>query len=152
MEISPSILHSLFTDSYNKILAHSKGISHAESIQTILPGANPMHWILGHIVVARCNFSMLLEVPSIWEWATCALFVPGSEPSDDTARQISFDALLADLERTQKGLLAALERVTSADLAVLKDEQTVGQQLAEYAAHETYHAGQLAILRLGLDR
>jgi len=109
-----------------------------------------MHWIVGHIVVARCNFLMMLDVPSIWDWSTCEFFIPGSAPTAEAADQVGFATLLADLDRTQNQLLAVLERVTAADLAVVKDNQAIGEHLIEYTVHEAYHAGQLEVLRQGI--
>ena len=90
--IAPALLRSLFLDSHTKIKEHTAQITHAESVQSPVLGANCIHWIVGHIVVARCNFLMLLDTPS------------------------------------------------------------VGEQLATYAAHEAYHAGQLEILRQGMGK
>ena len=68
------------------------------------------------------------------------------------ANDIRFATLLADLDRTQNQLLAALAQVTASDLDVEKDGQTVGEQLVTYAAHEAYRAGQLEILRQGMGK
>jgi hypothetical protein len=143
---NPAFLHALFEESYTKIRDYTKQIGHVESIHSPAEGVNCIHWIVGHIVVSRCNFSMLLEVPSIWDWATCKLFIPGSTPSAEAQERIDFTILLANLEQTQNQLLAALEKATEADLALVKDNQTVGEHLMEYAAHESFHAGQLEIL------
>ena len=145
--IAPIILHSLFVESFTKVKEHTTGVSHADSVRTLLPGTNCMHWILGHIVVARCNFLMLFNTPSIWDWPTCELFIPGSSPTTESADHISFITLLADLERTQDQLLNTIAQTTEVDLGVMKNEQAIGEHLATYAAHESYHAGQLEILR-----
>jgi len=150
--IAPALLRSLFLESYVKIKEHTAQITHAESVQSPVLGANCMHWIVGHVVVARCNFLMLLDTPSIWDWSTCELFIPGSTPTAAAANHIRFATLLADLDRAQNQLLAALAQVTASDLDVEKDGQTVGEQLATYAAHEAYHAGQLEILRQGMGK
>ena len=149
--IAPTLLSSLFVESYTKVKDHTQGLAHDASVRSPLPGVNSMHWIVGHIVVARCNFLMLLDTPSIWDWPTCELFIPGSTPTSAAADHISFAALLADLDRTQEQLLAGLAQATVTGLEVAQDGQTVGEQLATYAAHESYHAGQLEILRQGLS-
>ena len=148
--IAPAILHSLFVESYTKLKDITKDVTHDDSVQSPLPGTNCMHWIVGHIVVARCNFLMLFDTPSIWDWPTCELFIPGSAPTPAAADHISFAALLADLDRTQDQLLTALAIATRADLETVREGQTIGEKLATYAAHESYHAGQLEILRQGL--
>ena len=150
--VAPAFLRSLFLDSYTKVKTCTMQITHQESIQPPIGGGNCVHWIVGHIVVARCNFLMLLDTSSIWDWPTCKLFVPGSVPTAEAANHICFSNLLMDLSRTQDQLLAALSGVAASDLAVTKDEETIGEHLAKYAAHEAYHAGQLGILRQGLGK
>jgi len=152
MTITSALLRSLFLDSYAKIKTHTMQITHAESVRSPVSGANCIHWIVGHVVVARCNFLTLLDTPSIWDWPTCECFIPGSKPTIETAARIRFATLLTDLDRTQDQLLAALAHIAEADLEVAKDGQTIGEQLVTYAAHEAYHAGQLEILRQGLGK
>ena len=144
--IAPAILHALFLESYGQIKENAAEFSHAESLQSPIAGSNCMHWILGHIVVARCNFLMLLDVPSIWGWPTCEHFIPGSVPTAEAAGHIRFDTLLDDLDRTQEQLEAALARSDVSELNVKKEGKTIGGHLASYAVHEAYHAGQLEIL------
>jgi len=121
-------------------------ITHNDSVQRPPFSGNSTYWITGHIVVARCNFLMLLEVQSIWSMEQCRLFIPGSAPVTGDEAAVSFDSLLADLARTQDQLLSALAQASSKDLTVTKDDQTVGEQLITYHAHESYHLGQLEIL------
>ena len=145
--VQPTFLQSLFEESYAKVRQATDQIEHAESIQSAIQGVNSMYWIVGHIVVSRCNFSMLLDVPSIWNWATCKLFIPGSISTTETTQQISFPDLLTDLDRTQSQLMTALERAATTDLETMKDAKTVGEELIEYAIHESFHVGQLELLR-----
>ncbi len=150
--IAPAHLGALFQESYSYIKDHSEGIGHADSIQTPPWGGDCLHWTVGHIVVARCNFLILLDVPSIWDWATCALFVPGSSPTVEASNHIDFTSLCSDLARTQDYLLGAVARLGASELAVVKDGRTIGEHLASYATHESYHAGQLKIIRRGLGK
>jgi hypothetical protein len=150
--IQPSFLQSMFEESFMKVKEHTNQIGHAESVHSPIAGVNCVHWIVGHLVVSRCNFSMLLEVPSIWDWSTCKLFIPGSTPTTETPEKIGFATLIADLDRTQSQLMAALEGATTADLEVVKETQTVGEELIEYAVHESFHAGQLELLRRWLGK
>lgn len=143
---NPALLKSLFKESYSNIIAYTSQIKHADSLLSPIEGVNCVHWIVGHIVVSRCNFSMLLDVPSIWDWPTCKLFIPGSTPTKEAPEKINYQTLLADLDRTQSQLMAALDRATTADLETVKNNQTIGDHLIEYAVHESFHAGQLELL------
>ena len=144
--ITATLLRNLFEESFHQIRNSVNDITMEESLLTPDWGGNCLHWVLGHVVVSRCNFMMLLNVPSIWDWATCKLFIPGSVPAADTSGRIAFHHLLKDLERTQELLLAALADAPEALLKQETEEGTVADQLVTYAAHESYHAGQLEIL------
>lgn len=144
--IDPGLLNDLYADSYAQIQASVSDISHQDSIRPPAFGANTIHWILGHVVVSRCNFLMMLGQPSIWPWETCAYFIPGTNPSSAAAGHITFEILRADLGRTQAQLTAALSQDPPPDLAAVHHDQTLAQHLAEYAAHEAFHAGQLELL------
>lgn len=150
--IAPALLRVLFMESFARVKEHADQVSHADSIDAPVWGGNCMHWIVGHIVVARCNFMMLLDVPSIWDWPTCKLFIPDSTPTAATGDHIDHPTLLADLDRTQQQLLAVLDHLTAADLEAVQEGQSIGEQLAMYASHESYHAGQLGILRKGMGK
>ena len=149
MSVTDALI-SRFRESHEEITAHTDAITHLESIQSPVAGHNSMHWIVGHIVVARCNFLVFFDVPSIWDWPTCEHFIPGSAPSAAAAEHIAFSTLRADLDRTQDFLVAALKRVTAEDLDAIQDGQTIGDHLAMYVAHEAHHAGQLETLRRAL--
>lgn len=144
--IKPAFLQTLFEESYTQIKEQINQIDHAQSLQTPIEGVNCLHWIVGHVVVSRCNFSMLLDVPSIWDWPTCKLFIPGSTPTSEAQEKIKFTTLLADLDRTQSHLIAALDQVTTADLETTKNNQTIGEHMLEYAVHESFHSGQIELL------
>ena len=144
--IRPSFFSEQYQGTYQCIVESAKHISHQDSLKQVLEGVNCLNWQVGHVVVARTNFLMLLEVPSIWSWEQIKRYVPGSDanPSDDDGYQ--FSQLVADLGRTQEQLLNALEKVTTRQLQVIKDGQSVAEHLAFYAAHEAGHTGQIELI------
>jgi hypothetical protein len=64
--IRPLFLSWQYSDTYNQVKASTIDISHSESLLDIAPEVNCLNWLVGHIVVARCNFLTFLDVPSIW--------------------------------------------------------------------------------------
>jgi hypothetical protein len=90
---------------------------------------------------------MPLDIPSIWEWSTCKQFIPGSKPATDPYNHIAFETICADLDRTQNQLNELLLYVKESYMDVVHEGRTAAEHLATYAAHESYHAGQLEILR-----
>ena len=145
--VEPRFLQALFVDTYDAIRRQMEGITHSDSVRQPPFDGNCINWILGHVVVARCNFLMMLDVPSIWGMDKCRRYIPGSAPITGTDDAVPFDSLFADLDRTQDQLLTALARISAEDLCTIKNDQSIGEHLISYHAHESYHLGQLELLR-----
>jgi len=149
--ISQPLLKNLYEESYALVKQQIEGVEHQDSIYQPAYGGNCLNWILGHIIVARCNFMMLLDIPSIWDMAQCLRYIPGSEPITGVKDAILFETLCVDFDKTQEQLLMALDQVSREKLQETSGEKTIGEHLALYNSHEAYHAGQLELLRQILD-
>ncbi len=126
-------------------------MTHEESLCQPPAGGNCLNWVVGHIVVARANVLALLgEAPS-WDWAGLRRYIPGSAPVTAGADALGFERLLADFDRAQEQLVAALGRQSPEDLAAVRDDRTLGAHLASCHFHESYHAGQIELLRPPVD-
>jgi len=145
--ISLQILKTLYEDSYALITQHIDGINHSESLYQPPYGGNCANWILGHIITARCNFMVMLDIPSIWNMAQCRQFIPGSDPITRVNDAILFETMCGDFNSTQEQLLNTLNLVSREKLHKINGDKTIGEHLVFYNAHEAYHAGQLDILR-----
>jgi len=137
----------LYEDSYALVKQQIEGVTHQESIHQPPNGWNCTNWILGHIIVARCNFLMMLDTPSIWTMAQCRRFIPGSNPIIDAENAILFEILSSDLDKTQEQLLTVLDQVSRKKLQEISGKRTIEEHLIFYNSHEAYHAGQLEVLR-----
>ena len=144
--LTPAMLNTRFAESYEQVMEAVAPITQAESLHRPLPDINPMHWLVGHVVVARVNFLTLLAEPSIWPWDICRCFIPGSVPITESDAVITWEALRVDLARTQVLLTTALARTAPDELVALHDGRPLGDHLLEYATHEAYHAGQIVVL------
>ncbi len=144
--IHPQFLREIFIDSYSAIKQHTKGITHAESVWQPPFGGNSINWIMGHLVVSRCNFLMLLDVPSIWTMDQCLRFIPGSAPVTGEVDSVPFDSLPSAYDQTQEQLMSALDQVSDEDLGQVKGDRTVAESLVYYQSHEAEHAGRLELL------
>jgi hypothetical protein len=144
--IHPQFLREIFTDSYSAIKHHTKRISHSESIWQPPFGGNSINWIMGHLVVSRCNFLMLLDVPSVWSMDQCLRFIPGSSPVTGEVDSVPFESLISAYDRTQEQLVSALDQVSDEVLRQIKGDRTVAESLVFYQSHEAEHAGQLELL------
>jgi hypothetical protein len=149
--ISPQMLKSLYQESYIIVKKQIEGLQHLDSIYQPPFGGNCINWIVGHIIVARCNFLMMLDLPSIWNMNQCRRYIPGSNPITNANDAILFEILLDDFDHTQEQLMKILGQVTKEKLQEISGEKTIGENMAFYNSHEAYHAGQLEILRKILD-
>lgn len=130
---------------------HVDGITDEQSLRQLPFAANCLNWVFGHILSRRNSSMAALGLDPLWDDATQARYKTGSPPvtGPDDARP--FSLLLADLDRSQDLITAALQTATDAQLDTLhhndRGEKTVFEHLAGFHWHETYHIGQLDILQ-----
>jgi len=132
------------------INAQTEGLSHSDSLLQLPFRGNCLNWVLGHIVVYRDKTLTLLGgAPTLTE-AEADLYLRGSEPITDGVTAVSLERLLSASDQSQKRLTAALQQAPPDTLAALysgERQQTVGDRVVFMLWHETYHVGQLEILR-----
>ena len=128
----------------------TEGLSHADSLLQLPFRGNCLNWVLGHILVGRNSVLKLLGQPPIWG-EEASRYESGSVPLVDDERALPLDLLLRDLDRSQQQITAALESISPGALAMVIEsrgrQQSVGQTIAGLHWHETYHTGQLELLR-----
>jgi hypothetical protein len=135
-----------FQTTYWLIGKFAAGLTFEDSMAQLPFKANTFNWVLGHILVSRDRALSLLDQTPVLDPTDTKLYETGSTPvNEETA--VSLDRLLQSLDASQKALVGALEAVTTEALAELYDDQSVGDRLAGLHWHETYHVGQLEILR-----
>jgi len=128
----------------------TKGLTHADSLLQLPFRGNCMNWILGHVLVSRDEILEMLGEQTLMSEAARALYRRESDPLRDTESAIKLDQLLESLDESQDRLKAALKRATSEELEISlpdHDDQTLEEYIEFLAFHETYHIGQLEILR-----
>jgi len=123
------------------------------------PGLHSPAWIVGHLTWAewglagvRCCEREPLPPP------TADLFGRGSIPSGDPKSYPSIAELRAQRDQVHNDLLPLIRKLTPAQLAQSPKGDphpmfsTRGQVLGMVAMHESFHAGQLALLRRLMGR
>ena len=129
----------------------TEGLTNADSLLQPPFRGNCLNWVLGHILVGRNQVLGLLDAPQVWGEADEARYRSGSEPVTAEEQALSLEQLLADLDRSQERITAALESVLPASLAApvesSESERSRGQEVAFLHWHETYHTGLLELLR-----
>jgi len=128
----------------------TEGLTHADSLMQLPFRGNCLNWVLGHIIASRDTMLGLLGSKAIFSESEFELYDRDSEPIESGGEAVKLDDLLVKLKQSQDKLLKELESISPEMLEkrVDKDkEQTVGERIEFLQWHETYHVGQLEILR-----
>ena len=129
-----------------------EGITHAESLVPPPHGGNCLNWVLGHILASRNRIHGFLGEAPVLDEADAKTYARGSALTEPT-RALALERMVDLLNRSQAAITARIEKITDEDFVqpaahVLSGQPSnVGMQLAALQFHETYHAGQIGILR-----
>lgn len=127
------------------------GLSNDDSLVQPPFEANCLNWVLGHILAGRNEALTYLQAKPIWGDAELARYKTGSPPITEADQALPLERLLGDFEESQKRIVAALEETSPEDLATIVEtrfgERPVGQHINGLHWHETFHTGQLELLR-----
>lgn len=148
--IEPKTLIQSFETTHWIIHQQTDGLTHADSVLQLPFRGNCLNWVLGHVVQTRDRVLALLDEPPTLTEAEVARYRTGAEPITDAGSAVPLDRLLSALDEAQERIVAALEQVSPEKLAEMYDEErqvTIGDRIGGLHWHETYHVGQLEILR-----
>lgn len=145
--MNPEILSHLFELNEYCVKVNTEGFTEADSLMQPTGGGNCANWVLGHVVATRQVILGILGRPAIWGEAEVNMYKRGSAAIVRGASAIPLERILFDFARSQEQILGALKEMSSDDLARMQGDESVGQKLAELHFHETYHVGQLGLLR-----
>jgi DinB superfamily len=127
------------------------GLNHADSIVQPPYQGNCLNWVLGHIIVSRNRVLKLLEVIPVWSDDEINLYDTGSKPITGDEQGIKFEDQLATLDFAQDRIQTALGEIGSDQLDLVVETsrgiKPVGKHISGLNWHETYHIGQLELLR-----
>jgi len=142
-----TLLIELYKDSYSLVKNQLDGINDTEALIQPSWGGNCINWIAGHLVVARCNLLIMLGSPSVWDMNTCRKYIPGSPPIRDCKGAEKMVKIASALEATQENLIIDLGIVSKESLQVILEDKPLIEHLHLYNNHESFHAGQLDVLK-----
>ncbi len=128
------------------------GISHAESMAQPPFGDNNFNWLVGHLVESRNELLEVIGLAPIWTAKTQMKYQTGSDPVSEPGNPgEDFDRLKADFVLTQDLLVVRISEMSEEelcqDIGDGEEESTIAATINGYIWHETYHIGQLEILR-----
>lgn len=149
---------SLLTDWYLSVV---ENVQPADGRRTLSEHNNSLEWLAGHLLVTRCRLSARLGAqlapwPHLDAYVNPALPLPGFRPFDKNRAYPSLAECAAAWESASNTFLTALQ---AADQSVLQtvlpiSGPTGGDTLADFLVsavlHESFHIGQMSIVRKAL--
>ena len=134
------------------------GVTDAQAAYRLNPHTNAFDRIAGHIVVCRYGMAGIAGIKAEEPpWGSFGEFGKGTQFKEELTCPALADIAAAYHEITAI-LGETLPKVTEETLSgpapftIPGDDQTTGGMLAFFAMHESYHVGQLALLRKSMDQ
>ena len=146
-------LYMTFSTNDSLLTRAFDGVTEADLWRRPLPNTNPMLWIAGHVVQTRAFALKILGEPFDTGWGDLfnrgvALHDDGRYPLRTTVERVGRDVghrLLARIaSRDEQQLTSPLQNPVGPGV------QTLADQIAFFALHESYHMGQLGYIRKAL--
>jgi hypothetical protein len=145
-------LITAFTRNAGYFHTHLDGLTHADAlVQPPVPG-NCILWITGHILHYHNNILRALLQPPALDVMLAARFAKGSQPVlADEPGLARLETLTAAYDDSQSIIFAGLRALTyeQAREVITQGDFTMprAELVMSYMRHESYHLGQLELLR-----
>jgi len=156
--VNPQRLASSFALNVRIMKLQTAGLSHAHSLLQLPFRGNSMNWVVGHLLASRKRLISLLGGTLSIDAESLSRYATGSDPiTRDGADILQLDRLIEAVDESQQVLEDLLIGLKAAELerVIGKGDQaeTLGESIFGLYFHETYHTGQLEILRqlAGMD-
>ena len=131
------------------------GITHEESVLQLPFEHNCMNWILGHIVNNRSHALETVGATHDWQDEVRALYHTETPPIKPESKSVQFETLVEYLDESVELLKAALESMSDERLqethSNYRGEKTRYAHLTGFHWHESFHLGQLEILKAFIE-
>lgn len=138
----------LYEISYGALFRNLEGVTHEESLIEPRPAGNSLNWVLGHIVATRNRLLPMLGAQAVWSPEQAFFYSGRDEVQWTTANAFHIDAIKTDLARSQQQLMSVLDVIPTATLnAPTESGQPLAEAVGFFYFHESYHSGQVALLR-----
>jgi uncharacterized damage-inducible protein DinB len=128
-----------------------KDITQAESLLQLPFRGNCLNWVIGHILDVRQAWLNLLGLPAIMTEDEQKTYGYGSEPITCPDPASDLDTMVKRLDESLATIIGKLEAITQAELdgevEIWRGKVPLSQALSFFQWHETYHTGQLELLR-----
>jgi hypothetical protein len=129
------------------------GLQREQLLRRIPQGANPMLWIAGHLTSVRFGMATLLGEARTRPWGT--MFGRGVPVPEDAALPQAAE-VLSEWRTISEAVVRLMTAATDAQLAAPSPrpfpiaDKTILGAVTFLVYHESYHLGQMALIRKGL--
>jgi hypothetical protein len=149
-----SDLARMYEISYGAINRNLLDVSQEESLVRPQASGNCLNWVLGHIVLYRGMMQKMIGQDPVFAGPDSKSYARGSHP-DGTEHYLDLATLRGMLSDAHQQLIPALTVMTEHQLAANVPEEfnrpplagPIELALARLSFHESYHAGQIGLLR-----
>jgi len=144
------LLRQQFSLMYQVAERNLEGMSRQHSLAHPAPGGNCANWILGHLTNVQNGAMKLMGENPVWE--SDQLQRAGFDPITASEQAIDWDTLRDRFLGSRERTLAAIGRLSNEALNETVPHPfggtcTRGELLNTLAFHQTYHVGQLGVMR-----
>ncbi len=141
----------IYEQNHNVLHKQVEGITHDESLLQPPFRGNCMNWVVGHILGIRDQCLKLMGLPGMLSEYEQKVYGYGSEPLTNAAQAVDLDVLLKRLDESLGILVSGLACLEPEDLErevrIWRGPMPLGEAIAYMQWHESYHTGQLELLR-----
>lgn len=151
----PDIAHlrTLYFVIHRTVRRNLDGVSHEESLRSPEPFGNNANWVLGHLVDAAEGVLGLLGQPRVLDSGALVRYRRGTRPLIDATEALPLERLLEAWDEASKRINVGLKSIPEERIDAPVPEEltwmgtTIGAAVAFVSFHQSYHAGQLGLLR-----
>ncbi len=133
-------LISIFKYNHFAVTKNFENINHQLSLKEPEAGGNSMNWVLGHIVLNRDGVLKLLKEEPMSDGKMKKIYMKASR-INESKESVNINKLIRLFNDIQEVITESLSEFNP------DENREAVLNIAGYAFHEAYHAGQLGILR-----
>lgn len=148
--ISKNEVQQIFERNLRVIKRQVEGLSHADSLLQPPFRGNCMNWILGHMLESRQLCVLLLGQEDFMQADELKRYLYNTEPIlQDSEDILHLETLLTLFERSEALLAIGLAETSDEawETKKVEGDDLIGERIHFVSWHETYHLGQLELLR-----
>ena len=145
LNMANEIFVTQFEFIYKALSLNIENINHEESMLYPAQGGNCMNWMLGHILEYRNRMLVVLNEEPIWNNEAVSCYKRGTNGISEKENFLQWQQLLNHLSQTQISISKALKEIEINEPDKIKS-------FAQLLAHESYHTGQIGLLRRVLGK